>query len=47
MTIYLMLSYIGWAWTLLVLALLAIALKLKGDRRGAEGAETDAEKKAI
>ena len=29
MKIYLMLSYIGWAWTIIVLAALAIAMKLK------------------
>ena len=28
--IYLMLSYIGWAWTIIVLVALAVALKLKG-----------------
>jgi hypothetical protein len=40
MKIYLMLSYIGWGWTAVVLALLVIALKLKPDRRGAEHAAT-------
>jgi hypothetical protein len=30
MTIYLMLSYIGWGWTIVVLLALGIALKLKG-----------------
>ena len=30
MKIYVMLSYIGWAWTLVLLIALGIALKLKG-----------------
>ena len=36
MKIYLMLSYIGWLWTAVVLLSLVIALKLKHDRRDAE-----------
>jgi hypothetical protein len=47
MKIYLMFSYIGWGWTAVVLALLAIVLKLKSDRRGAENAEADAEEQSV
>jgi hypothetical protein len=47
MKIYLMLAYIGWGWTAVVLALLVIVLKLKPDRRGAAHAATDAEKKPM
>ena len=43
MKIYLMLSYIGWAWTLAVLIALLVGLKLKGNRGDPETRRTDAE----
>ena len=36
MKIYLMLSYVGWAWTLLVLLVLTVALRWKGRTIGAD-----------
>jgi hypothetical protein len=45
MKIYLMLSYVGWAWTALVLIALPVALKLKGNRGGAGPRRSDAKEK--
>jgi hypothetical protein len=47
MKIYLMLSYIGWGWTVVVLIALMVGLKLKGNRGDAEARRTDAEEKPL
>ena len=44
--IYLMLAYVGWAWTLVALAALFVALRLKGNRGRAGRRGTDAEETA-